>query len=76
MTAAVYLNREKTAIVPEGSPEAAFRVHVRDADRLGLSPATPAVETKPVLEIETKPIRPAPDRRPSRRTGRGTSAKE
>ena len=36
MTAGVWVNRDRTRVVPEGSPEAAFRLHLRDAERLGL----------------------------------------
>lgn len=34
MTESVYLNRDRTKIVPEGSPEAAWKVHAKDAKRL------------------------------------------
>lgn len=37
MTASVYVNRGRTRVVPEGSPEAAFRVHVNDLARMGLA---------------------------------------
>lgn len=36
MTDKVYVNADRTAIVPEGSAEAAMQLHVRDAKRLGL----------------------------------------
>lgn len=36
MTAKVYVNADRSAIVPEGSAEAAMQLHVRDAKRLGL----------------------------------------
>lgn len=36
MTAGVYVNADKTKIVPEGSVEAAYRIHVTVAEKLGL----------------------------------------
>lgn len=36
MTAKVYVNRDRTMVVPEGSAEAAMQLHVREAQRLGL----------------------------------------
>ena len=36
MTAGVYVNADRTKIVPEGSPEAAYWIHETVAARLGL----------------------------------------
>lgn len=36
MTRGVYVDRTRTRVVPEGSPEAAFRIHLDDARRLGI----------------------------------------
>lgn len=49
MTARVFLNAERSAIVEEGSAEAAFSIHVKDAKKLGLlsDKAAAAAEAKP-----------------------------
>lgn len=47
MTAGVYVNATKDRIVPQGSPEAAFRIHVSVAEKLGLLPEKAAIKELP-----------------------------
>lgn len=54
MTASVYVNRDMSRVVPEGSPEAAFRIHRSEAERRGL--LTEAKErSKPADKAVRKP---------------------
>lgn len=57
MTKGVWINADRTRVVPEGSPEAAFRLHVADAEALG-------IEVKPKVEPEAEP-KPKQARRPA-----------
>ena len=41
MTDSVYLNRDRSKVVEADSPEAAWKVHVKDAKRLGLLKEAP-----------------------------------
>ena len=36
MTESVYVNRDRSKVVEEGSPDAAYRIHTKEAKRLGL----------------------------------------
>lgn len=36
MTESVYVNSDRSKVVEAGSPEAAYKVHVKEAKRLGL----------------------------------------
>jgi hypothetical protein len=36
MTDSVYVNSDRSKVVPEGSPEAAYRIHTKEAKRLGI----------------------------------------
>lgn len=36
MTEAVYVNADRSKVVDEDSPEAAYRIHTKEAKRLGL----------------------------------------
>lgn len=54
MTARVFVNADRSKIVPEGSIQAAFAIHVKEARKLGLVSAKAADEAdKP--EIEASP---------------------
>ena len=36
MTESVYVTKDRSKVVDEASPEAAFKIHRKDAERLGL----------------------------------------
>ena len=36
MTESVYVNKDRSKVVDESSPEAAYKVHRKEAERLGL----------------------------------------
>ncbi|HSW43164.1 MAG TPA: hypothetical protein VLM76_11705 [Patescibacteria group bacterium] len=56
MTAGVWVNRDRTRVVPEGSPEAAFRLHLRDAQRLGLlEPEDRKMARRPADKMARRP---------------------
>lgn len=53
MTESVYVNSDRSKIVEEGSPDAAYRIHLKDAKRLGLVADRPK-GTKIVEEPKAK----------------------
>lgn len=58
MTEGVYVNADRTRIVPEGSVEAAYRIHTSVARKLGLfdAPQPEAKEApKPADKARRKP---------------------
>jgi hypothetical protein len=57
MTAGVYVNATRTRIVPEGSPEAAYRIHVTVAEKLGLLPRAGSPEAKEKPKPADKAVR-------------------
>ncbi|MEO5965218.1 MAG: hypothetical protein ABIR11_07110 [Candidatus Limnocylindrales bacterium] len=46
MTARVFVNADRSKIVPEGSTQAAFAIHVKEARKLGLVSAKAADEAE------------------------------
>ena len=69
MTASVYLDKSKSRVVDEGSPEAAWKISVKDAQRLGLvkkSAAPAPAETSATADLKI----------PRRATSRGPKRKE
>ena len=65
MTESVYVNRDRSKIVEEGSPEAAYRLHAKDAKRLGLVKEPKA--NKVVEPEQPEPNGDAPKRTYTRR---------
>jgi hypothetical protein len=62
MTAGVWVTADQTRVVPEGSPEAAFRLHLRDAERLGLIKTEKVEAPSEPEKVEATP-QPKPHRR-------------
>ena len=55
MTDSVYVNRDQTRVVPEGSPEAAYRIHRAEAERRGILSPEAKEKPKPADKAVRKP---------------------
>lgn len=66
MTESVSLNKARTQVVPDDSPDAAWKIHRKDAERLGL--------IKPVKDAPTP--EPTEVKAPRRATSRAPKRKE
>ena len=65
MTESVYVNSDRSKVVEEGSPEAAYRIHTKEAKRLGLLKAAPKA-TK-VVDPDNGTLDAAAEEAPKRR---------
>lgn len=54
MTESVYVNRDRSRIVPGGDPDAAWKIHRSEADKLGLLKEQPKPADKSRRKPETK----------------------
>ena len=52
MTESVFVNRDRSKVVEEGSPEAAHKIHLKEAKRLGLLKEKPKAQK---VESSTAP---------------------
>ncbi|MCA1788442.1 MAG: hypothetical protein LC667_00915 [Thioalkalivibrio sp.] len=66
MTESVYVNRDRSRVVGEGSPEAAWKIHAKEAKRLGLLSEQPKAN-KIVEPEQLAPNGDAPKRTYTRR---------
>lgn len=67
MTESVFVNADRTKVVDEGSRDAAYKIHLKDAVRLGLVKAKKAEEPAPVASADVKIPPRATSRAPRRR---------
>lgn len=67
MTESLFIDKTKTRVVDEDSPEAAYRISVRDAQKLGLVKKSTPPAPEPSATTDVKIPRRATSRAPKRK---------